>query len=207
MSMVDAVLSLNAGSSSLKFALFELGPEAEPALHARGQISGIGTEPCLVARDGSGALLTQRTWPRGAQLTHESFFHELFDWIDAHLGRDILSAVGHRVVHGGTAFSGPVRVDEGVLEALDALSPLAPLHQPHNLAAIRAAMAVRPNLPQVACFDTGFHGTQPPVATRFALPRELEAGGVRRYGFHGLSYEYIAGRLARARSADCTAGA
>jgi acetate kinase len=193
--MTDALLSLNAGSSSLKFALFEVGAGRELAVAARGQIAGIGTEPRLIARDKAGAVLTERRWAGGGALPHETFLHDLFDWIEDHLGADALVAAGHRVVHGGVAFSRPVVVDEAVLTALDALSPLAPLHQPHNLAVVRAAMAVRPGLPQVACFDTAFHRTQPAVATRFALPRELEADGVRRYGFHGLSYEYVAGRL------------
>jgi acetate kinase len=194
--MADAVLCLNAGSSSLKFALFEVGPGDEPSAVARGQISGIGTEPRLIAGDESGAVLTDRRWPGGQGMTHEAFLSDLFHWIDAHLGRDRLVGVGHRVVHGGVDFSAPVIVDDAVLARLDALSPLAPLHQPHNLAALRAARAVRPGLPEVACFDTAFHRTQPDVATRFALPPEFEAKGVRRYGFHGLSYEYIARRLA-----------
>jgi acetate kinase len=195
--MTDAVLSLNAGSSSLKFAMFEVDPGREPVAAARGQISGIGTEPRLLARDEAGQVLADRRWPNGVAMTHEAFLHDLFHWIEAHLGRDRLIGVGHRVVHGGVEFSAPVIVDDGVLAKLDALCPLAPLHQPHNLAALRAARAVRPDLPEVACFDTAFHRTQPEVATRFALPQELEAKGVRRYGFHGLSYEYISRRLAQ----------
>ncbi|MGC1303870.1 MAG: acetate/propionate family kinase [Caulobacteraceae bacterium] len=193
--MADAVLSLNAGSSSLKFALFEVDA-AGPTPLARGEIEGIGTAPHLIARGEDRRVLTERRWPNGAAMLHEVFFHELFDWVEAHLGGDALVGVGHRVVHGGREFCVPVRADAATLAKLDALSPLAPLHQPHNLAAIRAAQAVRPGLPQVACFDTAFHCTQPLVATRFALTRDLEAEGVRRYGFHGLSYEYVARRLA-----------
>jgi acetate kinase len=193
--MTDAVLSLNPGSSSLKFALFELGPQGpEPA--ARGQIEGIGSQPHLVVHDGQGQTLAERRWPGGAALPHEAFFSALFDWIEARPGAGALVAVGHRVVHGGTEFSGPVRVTPEILAKLEALVPLAPLHQPHSIAAIRAAEAVRPDLPQIAAFDTAFHRTLPPVAARLALTRELEAQGVRRYGFHGLSYEYIARRLA-----------
>jgi acetate kinase len=119
----------------------------------------------------------------------------LLKWIDGHMGPDSLVAVGHRVVHGGCDFTGPVRIDADVLKALDALTPLAPLHQPHSLAPVRAIISVRPDLPQVACFDTAFHHTLSAVARRFALPRAYEDEGVRRYGFHGLSYEYIAGEL------------
>jgi acetate kinase len=190
-----AILSLNAGSSSLKFALFEIEAPDDVRPMARGQIEGIGTAPHLIARDPAGAILTEQRWPDGGAMTHEAFFSALFAWVEAHLDGDALAAVGHRVVHGGAEFVAPTLVDDAVLVKLDALSPLAPLHQPHNLAAISAAQAVRPGLPQVACFDTAFHQTQPPVATRLALTRELEAAGVRRYGFHGLSYEYIAQRL------------
>jgi acetate kinase len=194
--MGEAILALNAGSSSLKFSLFGIGGQNELAPMAHGQIEGIGSEPHLIAHDDHGAVLTDRRWPGGAAMQHEAFFGDLFGWIDAHLGDDALRGVGHRVVHGGAEFSGPVVVTDGVLARLDALCPLAPLHQPHNISAIRATKAVRPGLVQVATFDTAFHHTQPEVATRFALPRELEAEGVRRYGFHGLSYEYIAQRLA-----------
>ncbi len=190
-----AVLSLNAGSSSLKFALFRIEAADDVRPMARGQIEGIGTSPHLIARDAQGAVLTEQRWPDGAAMAHEAFFSVLFAWVEAHLDGDALAAVGHRVVHGGAAFVAPTLVDDAVLAKLDALSPLAPLHQPHNLAAIRAVQAVRPGLPEVACFDTAFHRTQPAVATRLALTRELEAQGVRRYGFHGLSYEYIARRL------------
>jgi len=193
--MARAVLGLNAGSSSLKFALFEIEGADAIGPMARGQIEGVGTSPHLIARDPAGAILTEQRWPDGAAMTHEAFFDVLFAWVEAHLDGDALAAVGHRVVHGGAAFVAPRLVDDAVLAKLDALSPLAPLHQPHNLAGIRAAQALRPGLPQVACFDTAFHATQPALATRLALPRELEAGGVRRYGFHGLSYEYIARRL------------
>lgn len=192
--MSEAILALNAGSSSLKFSLFGI-EEKDLAPIAHGQIEGIGSAPHLIAHDDHGSVLTDRRWPDGAAMEHEAFFGELFAWIDAHLEGDALKGVGHRVVHGGAEFAGPVVVTEEVLDRLAALCPLAPLHQPHNVAAIRAAMTVRSGLAQVASFDTAFHRTMPEVAARFALPRELEAEGVRRYGFHGLSYEYIARRL------------
>ncbi|MDB5444888.1 MAG: hypothetical protein JWQ97_205 [Phenylobacterium sp.] len=202
--MTDAVLTLNAGSSSLKFALFEVGGAA-PHLTAKGQIEGIGSAPHLIAKDGTGAVLAEHRWPEGAALKHEAFLTTLFDFADAHLGERRLRAVGHRVVHGGAQFYQPTVIDDGVLTELDALSPLAPLHQPHNLSAIRAAQAVRPALPQVACFDTAFHHGHAEVVTRFALPRAWHDKGVRRYGFHGLSYEFVAGEL-RDRDPDLANG-
>ncbi|MDB5362120.1 MAG: hypothetical protein JWO51_3417 [Rhodospirillales bacterium] len=192
--MPDAVLALNAGSSSIKFALFEIA--GTPQRIARGEIEGIGTAPHFVARNAEGTVIGERRWP-DASVDHEALLGGLLEWVDAHLGGDTLIAVGHRVVHGGRDFTGPALLDDKVLQALDLLTPLAPLHQPHSLSPVRAIMAVRPGLPQVACFDTSFHHTLPAVATRFALPREYEAEGVRRYGFHGLSYEYIARTLRR----------
>ena len=191
--MPNAILALNAGSSSIKFGLFEIGRQG-PIAH--GEIEGIGTAPHFIARVDRGAVIGERRWPE-ASVDHEALLGGLLEWVDAHLGADTLVAVGHRVVHGGRDFTGPVLLDDKVLAALDLLTPLAPLHQPHNLSPVRAIMAVRPGLPQVACFDTSFHHTLPAVATRFALPREYDVEGVRRYGFHGLSYEYIAGTLRR----------
>jgi acetate kinase len=192
--MTDAVLTLNSGSSSLKFSLFDVG-EDELRLSAGGEIDGIGVAPRLVVRVG-GRVVTERRWPQSDGLTHEAFISEVLNWGDQHFGDDRLKAVGHRIVHGGVHFSAPIRLDAGVFEKLEALIPLAPLHQPHNLAAVRAVSKVRPCLPQVACFDTAFHHGHAPEVYRFGLPREWEARGVRRYGFHGLSYEFIAKRMA-----------
>jgi acetate kinase len=194
--MPDAILTLNAGSSSIKFAVFEVEQDGALTLTLKGQVEGIGTAPHMIARDPAGAVLVEKRWEGAADQSHEAFLGGLLDWIDGHLGEDRLAAVGHRVVHGGMDFAQPVILDQTILAALDRLCPLAPLHQPHNLAAIRAVSTVRPALPQVACFDTGFHRTQEAVVTRIALTRALEAAGVRRYGFHGLSYEYVTGRLA-----------
>jgi acetate kinase len=191
--MPEAVLTLNAGSSSIKFALFELGGAAPRAV-SRGQIEGIGTAPHFRATDPTGAVLAERRWER-ADATHEALLGAVLDWVDSHLGAESLVGVGHRVVHGGAAHDRPALVTGALLKELERLVPLAPLHQPHNLSPIRAVAAARPGLPQVACFDTGFHRSMAPVATRLALPRQYEAEGVRRYGFHGLSYEYIARRL------------
>lgn len=192
--MTQVILTLNAGSSSLKFALFAASKDAvTPRL--RGKIENIGAAPHMVAVDAEGVTLVDRHWGADATLEHEAFLAPLLEWIDEKLGQDRLAAIGHRVVHGGAAFSKSVIACEAVLTALDALSPMAPLHQPHNLAAIRAAQSARPGLPQVACFDTAFHSGHADVVTRFALPRSWHERGVRRYGFHGLSYEYVAKRL------------
>jgi acetate kinase len=185
---------LNAGSSSLKFALYRV-MESGLSLVARGQVDGLGAAPHLTARSATGAQLFEQRWAKGAHLDPDSLLQPLFAWAEAEAPRHRLAAVGHRVVHGGRNFSRPVLIDQGVLAQLDALSPLAPLHQPHSLAGIRAAQAIRPDLPQIACFDTAFHHGHAEVVTRFALPRAWHEQGVRRYGFHGLSYEYVSGRL------------
>ena len=176
--MADAILVLNAGSSSLKFSVFR---DNEETL-ARGQIEGLLTQRRFVVEATPGfAALTPG-------LGHAGAIEYLFTFLANHR----LAAVGHRVVHGGTRFAGPVRIDAGVIAELEALVPLAPLHQPHHLAAIQAVAQHAPELPQVACFDTSFHRTQSMVSQSFALPRRFAAEGVRRYGFHGLSFEYIA---------------
>lgn len=191
--MPDAVLTLNAGSSSIKFSLFEIGPAGALAPASHGEIEGIGGAPHFIVRDPAGATLADRTWAQAPPFA--TLLETVIGWAESHLGADKLIAVGHRVVHGGTEHARPERATPALLDALDRLTPLAPLHEPHNLAPIRAIAAARPKLPQVACFDTAFHHDMPKVATRFALPREYEDAGVRRYGFHGLSYEYIAARL------------
>lgn len=192
---MKAVVSLNSGSSSIKFALYGLDAQGAPLLSAGGKIEGIGIAPHLVARSADGTAILDRDWPDGANLTHADLLKALFDWALGHLDGYEVVAIGHRVVHGGTQFAAPRLIDEALLDALDALCPLAPLHQPHNLAAIRAIRTLQPDLPQVACFDTAFHHDKPPLASRLAIPRALHDQGVRRYGFHGLSYEYIARRL------------
>jgi acetate kinase len=191
--MSDAILVLNAGSSSIKFSVFLGGEVPQSLLH--GQIEGLFTEPRFLARDAAGAAVGECTWPTGTRLGHEGAIEFLFGWGRGKLGEHRIAAVGHRVVHGGRKFTSPVLVDVGVMAALEGFVPLAPLHQPHNLGAIGAVTAHAPDLPQVACFDTDFHRTQPAVAQAFALPRRFPDEGVLRYGFHGLSYEYIASAL------------
>ena len=191
--MADAVLTINAGSSSLKFSLWRVEAQA-PTLALEGQIEGIGTAPHMSAKDAQGRQLADRHWD-DAGMDHAAFFRVLGGWLREQLGDTRLAGVGHRVVHGGTEFAAPVRIDDAVLAKLDKLCPLAPLHQPHNLAGIRAVAAAQPDLPQVACFDTAFHRAHSELADWFALPRRFYDDGIRRYGFHGLSYEYIARTL------------
>ena len=191
----SAIVVLNAGSSSIKFVLFA---EREGALDpvVRGQIEALFTAPRFIARDGQGRLQEEKSWGEGVKLGHDGAIAYLAERLEARRAEGLeLAAVGHRVVHGGTRYSAPVRVDAAVLAALEKLVPLAPLHQPHNLAPIRTLLRARPDLPQVACFDTAFHCTQPPLAQAFALPADITERGVRRYGFHGLSYAYIASAL------------
>ncbi|MCC7425732.1 MAG: acetate/propionate family kinase [Alphaproteobacteria bacterium] len=191
--MPDApILVLNAGSSSLKFAL--LAGEARLLSGLIDRLGGgAGAQAHIAARSPSGAKLIDRDLPSA---DHAGGLAALLAWMQtrAELPRPV--AVGHRIVHGGTRYAAPVRIDAAILAELEALVPLAPLHQPHNLAAVRAMIAADPALPAVACFDTGFHAGQPRLATLFALPRAYADRGVRRYGFHGLSYEYIAQALA-----------
>ncbi len=202
--MTSAVLTLNAGSSSIKFTLFEVEGSEQLHVVSAGEIEAIGSAPRFAARDPAGAVLAEWSSP-DPEPTFESLVEKVVDWTETCLGGDTLIAVGHRVVHGGPDHHRPERVTPKLLVALDRLTPLAPLHEPHNVAPIRAIAAARPKLPQVVCFDTAFHRTMPAVARRFALPREYEAMGVRRYGFHGLSYEYIAKRL-RAVAPDLAKG-
>ena len=191
--MTGSILTLNAGSSSVKFAVFD-GTTLKDMV--RGEIEDLDeAAPHLIARDAAGAVLAERRWKTTAGRSYAEALDALLAFADAHLGRDGLAAAGHRVVDGGADYIVPETVTPALLTALEALTPLDPLHMPLNLAPIRAIAAARPALAQVACFDTAFHHTLPPVATRFALPRELAAAGVRRYGFHGLSYEYIASCL------------
>jgi acetate kinase len=192
--MPDAILALNAGSSSIKFGLFEGREGSGIGLMSKGGIEGIGGDPHFTATGSDGSKLEDKRW-RGKDAEYDAMVGALLTWAEGHVKPDTLVAVGHRVVHGGRDFIAPVRLTAEIVEQLDALTPLAPLHQPHSLAPIRTLMALRPSLPQVACFDTAFHHTMPAIATRFALPREYEAEGVLRYGFHGLSYEYIARAL------------
>jgi acetate kinase len=194
--MSDAIAVLNAGSSSLKFSVFaERGDEFD--LVVRGQAEGLYTAPRFVAKDSAGKVLQEKAWGDGVKLGHDGALDHLVATLRTDFAKHRLVGVGHRVVHGGAQYTQPVRVDAKILSALEKYIPLAPLHQPHNLAPIRLLLERSPQMPQVACFDTAFHSTSPAVAQAFALPRAITDLGVRRYGFHGLSYEYIASVLPR----------
>ncbi|HKD47677.1 MAG TPA: acetate/propionate family kinase [Rhizomicrobium sp.] len=190
--MSDAILTLNAGSSSLKFAVFEIVGD-RLRLSVKGEIEQLGGAQHFSAQDALGKKLAEMSLNVG--LSFDVLIEEVIEWVESHLGDAELAAVGHRLVHGGPNHAEPEHVTPELLKALDALLPLAPLHLPHNIAPIRAIARTRPGLFQVVAFDTAFHRTMPDVARQIAIPMRYEKEGVRRYGFHGLSYEYIAGRL------------
>ena len=198
----DCIAVLNAGSSSIKFAVHAL-PLSDAAPILRGQVEGIGAAPRVKVRGEGGMVIEDRALP-AASTDHHAATAYLLEELRAQLGGHQVAAIGHRVVHSGDRDAAAELVDGPLLEALARLEPLAPLHQPHNLAAIRAILALAPRLPQVACYDTAFHRTQPDVARQIPLPRALTAEGIKRYGFHGLSYEYVAGRLDPALAAGRT---
>ncbi|HUL96675.1 MAG TPA: acetate/propionate family kinase [Usitatibacter sp.] len=190
--MSEAIAVLNSGSSSIKFSLHH-GPDLRADV--RGLADAILTNPRLTARDADGKVLVDEAWKAPASGGHAPALDRIIAFLRKSLGGDRLQAVGHRVVHGGVKYASPVVVDAKVLATLEEFVPLAPLHQPHNLAPIRLLLERTPDVPQVACFDTAFHRTQPEIAQLFGLPHAMFESGVRRFGFHGLSYEYIASRL------------
>ena len=188
------LLVLNAGSSSLKFSLFlEADKTLQPVLS--GQLEGLNAAPRFHARDAAGTVIGEHRWDEGYQLDHDSAIAYLTDFLRQYRSEHQLIAVGHRVVHGGVEYAAPMRVTAAIVAQLERLVPLAPLHQPHNLTPIKILLQRSPDLPQVACFDTAFHRSQTAIAQAFALPPEITERGVWRYGFHGLSYEYIASVL------------
>lgn len=192
---MKAVLVINAGSSSVKFALYPIEPRLaeQPALS--GQIEGLGATPRMTARN-DGEQFEEPVATSGSLADqHRAALNHLFGWIHANNPSLAIAAAGHRIVHGGERHSAPMRLDDAALRELDGFVPLAPLHQPHNLRAVRAVAELLPDIPQVGCFDTAFHRTQPPLAQAFALPRAVSAEGIKRYGFHGLSYDYVSRQL------------
>ena len=192
--MQQSILTINAGSSSVKFALFELAEHVSEKAAISGQIDGIGTaEVRLVAKDRTGTRIADQMLPAGSDHAHS--FDQLLHWFSANEAGGQIVAVGHRVVHGGDRYSHPVILSPADLEQLAQYNRLAPLHQPHNLKGINAIQAILPDVPQIACFDTAFHRTQPEIAQIYGLPRKYTEEGARRYGFHGISYEYIASVL------------
>jgi acetate kinase len=195
--MTGSISVVNGGSSSIKFSLYREAENNGLSQVYRGQVDGIGVAPTFVAKSADGKVIDEQAWPNRPEYNHESLMAHIIDWIRERrqaLGLALVG-VGHRVVHGGNDFSSPVIVDDAVLGKLEALIPLAPLHQPHNLGPIKTVAKLHPTLSQVACFDTAFHTTNPTYARLFALPRDLIREGICRYGFHGLSYEYIARQM------------
>jgi len=192
--VTETILVINAGSSSIKFQLFLVAAQNELRRALKGQIEGIGVRPRLIAKNTEGEAPIEEEWPVSEVATVPQALDKLVAFLRERLGT-LPVAIGHRVVHGGPDYSDPTVIDDAVIERLEKFTPLAPLHQPNNLAPIRAVRARQQQLLQVACFDTAFHRNHPEIADRYALPEQFYAEGVRRYGFHGLSYEYIAGRL------------
>ncbi|MFL6855232.1 MAG: acetate/propionate family kinase [Sphingomicrobium sp.] len=191
--MAECIAVVNAGSSSVKFAFYD--SEGDQPLLLKGQVEQIGVAPSLSASNPAGEEVSSLSWPAEG-FGHAQAMAAILEVAREQLAGSTVKGVGHRVVHGGTNFTGPVEVTAEIIAELEKLSPLAPLHQPHNLGPIKAIAQNRPDVRQVACFDTAFHQAQPHLAQAYALPRELSDSGIRRYGFHGLSYEYVSGRLA-----------
>jgi len=191
--MAECIAVVNAGSSSVKFAFYD--SEGDQPLLLKGQVEQIGVVPSLSASNPAGEEVASLSWPAEG-FGHAQAMGAILEVAREQLAGSTVKGVGHRVVHGGTHFTGPVEVTAEIIAELEKLSPLAPLHQPHNLGPIKAIAQNRPDVRQVACFDTAFHQSQPHLAQAYALPRELSDSGIRRYGFHGLSYEYVSGRLA-----------
>jgi acetate kinase len=190
--MPKPILVLNAGSSSIKFGLFDTADTWAGHLFA-GEVADIGDKPHLTVKDMDSKIILDRSWPLPRK--QEDILQDILGWTDERAGTDGLAAIGHRIVHGGSQFIAPVRLDQETIDQLSRLTPMAPLHQEACLVPVRALLSLRPNLMQIGCFDTAFHSALKPPVSRFALPRSYEESGIRRYGFHGLSYEFIAGRL------------
>jgi acetate kinase len=190
--MSNMVLTLNAGSSSIKFGVFDI-VGSEPIYEFAGEVNDTAGKPHFTIKNRHGKLVFDRNWvtPRKP----EDLLDDILSWVDENAASDGLAAVGHRIVHGGPKFTAPARLDADVIDELERLTPMAPLHQQACLSPARRLLSLRPGVTQIGCFDTAFHaGLKPPVS-RFALPRHYEESGIRRYGFHGLSYEFIASRL------------
>jgi acetate kinase len=190
--MSKTMLALNAGSSSIKFGLFDI-TGAEPSYLFAGEVADIGNKPHLTVKDMDGRSVLDRGWPTPRK--QEDILHDILGWADRNAGNGGLGAIGHRIVHGGSQFVAPVRLNHKTIDELARLTPMAPLHQEACLSPARTLLSLRPDVMQVGCFDTAFHAALEPPVSRFAIPRSYEESGIRRYGFHGLSYEFIAGRL------------
>ena len=193
--MTETILVLNSGSSSIKFQLFAVLADDRLERRIKGQVEGIGTRPRFTAKGVGGEKLVDETWPAAEVNGVPAALENLVGFLREQIGGKLPTAIGHRVVHGGPTYTSPTIITSGVLDRLQRLVPLAPLHQPNNLGPIRTILDRLPKVLQVACFDTAFHRGHSSVADHFAIPEQLYSEGVRRYGFHGLSYEYVAERL------------
>jgi acetate kinase len=193
--MTETILVLNSGSSSIKFQLFAVSGQERLERSIKGQIEGIGTRPRFTAKGVGGEELADVTWPAAEVSSVPAALEKLVGFLRVRIGGKLPAAIGHRVVHGGPTYTSSTIITSEVLDGLQRFVPLAPLHQPNNLGPIRTILDRLPNVLQVACFDTAFHRGHSSAADHFAIPEQLYCEGVRRYGFHGLSYEYVAERL------------
>ena len=197
--MADALLVFNAGSTSLKFAAYDIGDARQLSLNVSGSVDAIQSAPRFVVEDAAGQSLAGHEWPRSQPVDHDEALRHALTWLRGHLANASIVAAGHRMMLGGPRYAGPVRLDVQVLKTLAAQSAMEPSHQPFNVRGARAVAALMPGLPQVACFDSSFHQTMPEAARTYALPKAVRGAGVHHWGYHGLSYEYIGDRM---RSVD-----
>ena len=193
----EAIVVINAGSTSLKFAAYAVDVSGSLPLLCRGQIEGMESDPHFVVKNADGKQSGLHEWGEGRAIDHKTALHFVITWLEANLGDSKVIAAGHRVVLGGTRFEAPVRIEGDVLDYLDSLVVMEPSHQPYNVRGARALAEAFPGLPQVACFDTSFHRTMPEVAQIYALPQDVRDAGVRHWGYHGISYDYISRQVSK----------
>ena len=193
--MTDAIIVINAGSTSLKFGAYGTDATRSPPLLCRGEIDGMNDDPHFIVKDSGGRLLATHGWGKAHAIDHKTALHFVITWLESKLADTKIVAAGHRIVLGGARFEAPTRIDDDVLDFLDSLVVMEPSHQPYNVRGARALAEAFPGLPQVACFDTSFHRTMPAVAQTYALPKDVRDAGVRHWGYHGISYDYISRQL------------
>ncbi len=189
--MTDAIIVINAGSTSLKFGAYAADGADSPPLLCRGEIEGMQGEPHFAVSNAAGKPWDTHAWGKGSTIDHKTALQFVITWLESNIAGLKVAAAGHRIVLGGSRFAGPVRIDDEVLTYLDSLVVMEPSHQPYNVRGARALAEAFPGLPQVACFDTSFHRTMPEVAQIYALPKDVRDAGVRHWGYHGISYDYI----------------
>ena len=189
--MSEVIAVVNSGSTSLKFGAYTVDPGKSLPLLCAGQIESMQGDPHFIVKNEAGKPLDAHEWGDGQAIDHRTALHFVITWLEANLANTKVVAVGHRVVLGGTRYAAPVRIDRSVLEYLDSLTVMEPSHQPYNVRGMRALAEAFPELPQVACFDSSFHRTMPAVAQTYPLPQDVRDAGVRHWGYHGISYDYI----------------